>query len=153
MSAPGEGGSLGVVRELRAEDVEGASALGKRSFTGTEQPDFAHELVRPISRAWVAADREGGVVGYVLGWVAGGEAQLMSIAVEPGRRERGIGRALLARFLEAMAEERVTDVVLEVRAGNLAARSLYEAFGFEMQGVRARYYADGEDGVTYHRAV
>jgi ribosomal-protein-alanine acetyltransferase len=142
-----------VVRELREGDTEGASALGRRCFIGTEQPDFSYELVRPIARAWVAVERDGSVVGYALGWVAGGEAQLMSIAVEPAQRGRCIGRALLTRFIDAMAEENVDQVVLEVRAGNAVARALYEAFGFESQGTRKGYYADGEDGVLYRRAL
>lgn len=141
-----------VVRELRENDVEGATALGQRCFVGTERPEFAYELVRPISRAWVAVGARG-VVGYAVGWVVAGEAQLMSIAVEPDERGHGIGRALLARFVEAMAEENVEQIVLEVRAGNAAARALYEHFGFESQGTRKGYYADGEDGVLYRREL
>jgi ribosomal protein S18 acetylase RimI-like enzyme len=193
-----------VVRELRENDVEGATALGQRCFVGTERPEFAYELVRPISRAWVAVEASE-VVGYALGWVVAGEAQLMSIAVEPSRRGHGLGRALLARFVEAMAElarlalmaaglpsltwssalaganqptsalvlewrspvghivavephgeaieENVEQIVLEVRAGNAAARALYEAFAFESQGTRKGYYADGEDGVLYRRQL
>lgn len=142
-----------VVRELREHDCEGATALGRRCFVGTEQPDFAYELARAISRVWVAVEPDDVVVGYALGWVAGGEAQLMSIAVEPSRRARGLGRALLTRFVEAMAEEHVDQIVLEVRAGNAAARALYEAFSFEPQGQRTAYYADGEDGVLYLRRL
>jgi ribosomal-protein-alanine acetyltransferase len=92
-------------------------------------------------------------VGYALGWVVAGEAQLMSIAVDPAQRSHGIGRALLTRFVEAMTEENVEQIVLEVRAGNAAARALYEAFGFEPQGTRKGYYADGEDGVLYRRKL
>jgi ribosomal-protein-alanine acetyltransferase len=141
-----------VVRELGERDVEGATALGQRCFVGTERPEFAYELVRPISRAWVAVEAST-VVGYALGWVVAGEAQLMSIAVDPAQRSHGIGRALLTRFVEAMTEENVEQIVLEVRAGNAAARALYEAFGFEPQGTRKGYYADGEDGVLYRRKL
>jgi len=34
-----------------------------------------------------------------------------------------------------------------VRAGNLPARRLYEKLGYEVAGVRKRYYRDGEDGL------
>ena len=36
---------------------------------------------------------------------------------------------------------------LEVRAGNLPAKRLYEKLGYEVAGVRKRYYRDGEDGL------
>lgn len=139
------------IRELSGRDVAAATALGRRSFeAAAEQPDFADELVRTIARTWVA-ERDGVILGYALGWVAADEAQLMSIAVEPAARGLGVGRALLARFLEAMPEEGVHTIVLEVRVSNAAARRLYEAAGFVPVGSRRRYYADGEDAVTYRR--
>jgi len=141
-----------VVRELREADVEGATALGQRCFVGTERPEFAYELVRPISRAWVAVE-ERAVLGYALGWGVAGWAELMSIAVEPGRRSHGMRGGRPARPVEGMVEENVDQIVLEVRAGNAAARTLYEAFGFESQGTRKGYYADGEDGVLYRRKL
>ena len=42
---------------------------------------------------------------------------------------------------------------LEVRDGNTAARALYATAGFAPVGRRPRYYADGEDAVTYHRSM
>lgn len=141
------------IRQLDEADTDSATDLGRRAFHApAEQPDLRYELARSIARTWVAYEDDR-LVGYVLGWVAADEAQLMSIAVEPGARDRGIGKALLARFLRELAAEGVTSVVLEVRKGNASARTLYERFGFERLGERTAYYADGEDGVTYKRAL
>ena len=140
------------VRALSREDTTLATELGRRAFHATpEQPDLADELGRSIARTWVAYDGDR-LVGYVLGWVAADEGQLMSIAVEPTARARGIGKALLQRFLRELADEGITTVVLEVRASNEAARALYESLAFEVLGHRRAYYADGEDAVTYRRA-
>lgn len=141
------------VRELSREDTRLATELGRRAFDAApEQPDLADELGRSIARTWVAYDGDR-LVGYVLGWVASDEAQLMSIAVEHGARGRGIGKALLARLLRELTDEGITSVVLEVRASNTAARSLYESLAFEVLGGRRAYYADGEDAVTYRRTL
>lgn len=141
------------IRQLAEADTDSATDLGRRAFPApAEQPDLSYELARSIARTWVAYEDDR-LVGYVLGWVAADEAQLMSIAVEPGARDRGIGKALLARFLRELAAEGVTSVVLEVRKGNASARTLYERLGFERLGERTAYYADGEDGVTYKRAL
>lgn len=141
------------LRELRARDVAAATELGRRAFAARpEQPDFSDELGRSTARAWVALKGEA-LVGYALAWVAADEAQLMSIAVEASARRRGLARALLDRLLEELREEGVRSLVLEVRTGNAAAIRLYESMGFTKLGERRAYYADGEDGATYQRAV
>lgn len=97
---------------------------------------------------WFVAIEWAGVVGYVGTQAIADVAHVLNLAVRPGRRHEGIGRALLARALQAAAERRVDAVSLEVREGNVAAQQLYRSFGFETVGRRAGYYADtGEDGV------
>ena len=80
--------------------------------------------------------------GYVLTREAGGETELMRIAVLPEFRGQGYGRELLRRV-------KVPDMFLEVRAGNTAARTLYESEGFSQIGTRRGYYWNGEDAVLY----
>jgi ribosomal-protein-alanine N-acetyltransferase len=68
------------------------------------------------------------------------EATVLAIAVHPSRRRRGIGRALLAATLTGHAEAGASRCLLEVRASNAAARSLYRGAGFVEDGVRRGYY-------------
>jgi ribosomal protein S18 acetylase RimI-like enzyme len=84
---------------------------------------------------------------------AAGEAELLRIGVAPVARGRGVGRRLLAACQAALAAEGIRGLFLEVRAGNVAARALYAALGWEEQGRRARYYPDGEDALLYRRAL
>ena len=39
------------------------------------------------------------------------------------------------------------EILLEVRASNVAALALYDRLGFTRFNVRERYYSDGEDGI------
>lgn len=84
---------------------------------------------------------EGGAVSGQIGvrYVAD-ELHVTTIAVRPERRRRGHARALLAAAVSAFPEARL--VHLEVRPTNAAARALYESLGFEVTGVRPRYYGD-----------
>ena len=50
-------------------------------------------------------------------------------------------------LLDAAVERNATRATLEVRAGNVPAQRLYEKLGFAADGVRRRYYRDGEDGL------
>lgn len=76
---------------------------------------------------------------------AAGEAEVLTLAVDPGHRRRGIGRRLLDRHLATLAAAGVGALFLEVEDGNAAARALYAAAGFTEVGRRESYYraADG----------
>ncbi len=78
---------------------------------------------------------------------AAGEGELLRIAVDPQRRGQGLGRQLMETVRLELAASGLTELHLEVRAGNAAARALYAACGWREVGRRAGYYGDGEDAV------
>jgi ribosomal-protein-alanine N-acetyltransferase len=86
--------------------------------------------------------------GFVLGWHAADEAEILTLAVEKQFRGQGLGRALVAALLERLRAEGVRRVSLEVRSANAAARGLYASLGFATARVRPRYYRDGEDALV-----
>lgn len=91
--------------------------------------------------------QNGAVCGYVIANLVAGESELLRIAVDKSCRGRGYGRRLMQYYHEQIRCERY---LLEVRAGNLAARTLYEAFGYKELGIRKNYYSNPtEDGIIY----
>lgn len=104
-------------------------------------------------------DREGRLLegdepaaGFVLVRRAPGEEELLLVAVHPEHRRRGIGRALIERFLETARANGSEHVFLEMRDNNPAA-SLYHACGFQPIGRRKAYYrttaGDTLDAITF----
>ena len=99
----------------------------------------------------VAEDENGRVVGFLIGRRYPDMWHVMDLAVAVDSRGRGVGRALVGRFLEE-ADVAQTPVLLEVREGNSAAVALYESEGFVTLSVRKRYYADtGENALVMVR--
>jgi len=105
----------------------------------------------PKARAWSAGEIEslsaapGFVVtdekGFALGRAVAGEAELVTIAVDPAARRQGVGRILLAGF-EAEAKLRGAErAFLEVAADNAAGLALYLGAGWSETGRRKGYYA------------
>ena len=90
-----------------------------------------------------AARADGVLVGYavlaVLGPEGDREYEVHTVGVDPAHQGRGIGRTLLRRMLD-VADADAAPVVLDVRTDNVPARTLYEAHGFEVVGLRPRYY-------------
>jgi len=78
--------------------------------------------------------------GFVLARDLGDECEVLSIGVIPDRRRHGTGARLMAAVLAEARRRGIVSVVLEVAAGNDAARALYRRLGFAPVGRRPRYY-------------
>ncbi|MEX2295884.1 MAG: GNAT family N-acetyltransferase [Dongiaceae bacterium] len=100
---------------------------------------FATLLAQPGVAGWIAT-HAAEPVGLLLARMAGGEAEILTLAVDVECRRRGVARALLATLFEAIATQNVGRIFLEVAESNYAARALYAAHGFLPVGRRAAYY-------------
>jgi ribosomal-protein-alanine N-acetyltransferase len=135
-------------REAHPADAAALTRIARVSFPDPwPETVFRRELRRRETRAWVAGDPEGAVIGYVLGWCVLDEVQVLSLAVDPPWRGRGVARDLLAEYLRTLRSGGVRTVYLEVRASNRPAQALYRGFGFACQGERPRYYPGGESAL------
>ena len=85
--------------------------------------------------------------GLLLGQVVLDEAELLTVAVEPDRQGRGIGRQLVADFLAEARARGAATAFLEVAADNAAALAVYTASGFTPTGRRKGYYHGPEGAV------
>src|SRR5512144_2025328 len=85
-------------------------------------------------------EREGRIVAYGVLMLAPGEAQLLNLSVVPDARREGLGRALLAQFIDDARRLGAEQMFLEVRVGNAAAIALYESAGFARIARRMAYY-------------
>jgi len=92
--------------------------------------------------------------GFALSRVAFDEEELLLIAVDPRHRGRGIGSALLERFIADAGARGATRLFLEMRDGN-PAEALYRRHGFMVIGRRKAYYRRGTgvplDAITFAR--
>ena len=95
-------------------------------------------LVAPDTFAYAHED------GFVLARAAGGEAEILTLAVAPAARGRGLGRRLMQAAI-ARARELVAETMfLEVGTENPAALALYARLGFAKVGMRKAYYGSGD---------
>ena len=85
--------------------------------------------------------------------VTADEAELLTVAVLPTARRRGIGTALLAEEVAEAARRGAERMFLEVAEGNRAARTLYDRHGFVVVGRRRAYYPDGSHALVLSRSL
>lgn len=137
------------IRKMMAEDVAVAHEIDRISFTlPWPERSLRFEVTdNPAARCWVVEVDER-VVAMMILWMIVDEAHIATIAVRPEVRQQGIAAKLLSHGLESACQEGAEKALLEVRAGNEAARALYRKFGFVEDGRRLHYYKDnGEDAV------
>lgn len=133
-------------------DAEKLSMLEKECFSDPwSLTSLKNQLASPQT-VYIISEEEGEPVGYVLGSVVCGEAELYRIAVLDRFRRRGIGDRLMAEFLKECLARNTEKVFLEVRSRNFSAISLYEKTGFERISVRKGYYGD-DDAVIFAKIL
>ncbi len=117
---------------------EGLAILHARAFT-TPRPWNAEEFVGwmadPLAFLLVEGD-----AGFLLGRAVAGEAELLTLAVAPEARGRGLGYRLVSRFLYQARLRGAELAFLEVAENNAPARAVYVRAGFAESGRRRGYY-------------
>lgn len=137
------------LRPASLEDVPRLATLEASAMLGAwTESELADEARSSLARLVLAEDPSGDVLGYAVGWEVAGETQILRVAVGATHRRRGVGRALLEALCAACGGG---EAVLEVRASNLPAITLYERAGFVITGRREAYYRDGEAALLMSR--
>jgi [ribosomal protein S18]-alanine N-acetyltransferase len=107
---------------------------------------------QPASRYYLVAEEDGTIVGYAGLLAAGGQADVLTIAVSTACWGQGIGSLLLGDLLTEAVRRGCTEVFLEVRADNTRAQRLYHWWGFDDIGIRRGYYQpSGMDAIVMRR--
>lgn len=84
------------------------------------------------------------ILGFGGVMLAGDEAHITNLLVDPAHRSRGIGRRIMLGLIAAAIDSGTRHLTLEVRSQNDAARGLYSSLGLAPVGVRAGYYEDDD---------
>lgn len=122
-------------------DIAALAALHRTGFSEAWSVQSLMDLLESPGAFAVLAEANGDPQGFVLVREAAGEAEILTIAVQPEQRRHGLGRRLLAAAARRAAEMGATTLFLEVAVDNQAALALYYSLGFVEVGRRKAYYA------------
>jgi ribosomal-protein-alanine N-acetyltransferase len=73
------------------------------------------------------------------------KGHVVSVAVLPEHRGKGIGRSLMLEAINGLAFRKSDEIYLEVRVSNDLAVRMYQSLGFLIKSRLRSYYRDGED--------
>src|SRR2546427_5785627 len=139
------------IRPATQDDTNAISLLEDASFNEPYPSYFLSELARDNPETFLVLTLNNEIVAYGVVDHWEDHDHLISIAVRPDSRRKGLGEALLVELEKRLSRER--PLKLEVRQSNLAAIHLYSKRGFTKTGVAEGYYGDGEDAIIMEKRL
>lgn len=116
---------------------------------------FLGELSQPSSHCFVLLEERKGhreeLLGYICFRNLDGESELLSIAIAPGHRQRGLGKKLMEFYIDFCKQRGVNKYYLEVNPQNISALRLYQSFSYKEVGRRKHFYRNKEDALVMER--
>ncbi|MDE1766491.1 MAG: ribosomal protein S18-alanine N-acetyltransferase [Thaumarchaeota archaeon] len=145
-----------VIRRCDPSDIIPVMEINLKTLPEHYSDYFYESLLAELPEAFLVAEVEKRLVGYImckieygfsnfkkLGFVK--KSHVVSIAVLPDYRQKGIGRALVEESMAGVKLKKSDELYLEVRCSNNEAIRLYEKIGFIIKQRLKAYYRDGED--------
>lgn len=143
-----------IVRRMGAEDAAAVAEIEYQSFPDPWSQKGVLETVANPQTICLTAEKTGRIVGYLLAYRAGDEAEIARVAVIREQQKQGIGRKILEILKESCREEKIQKLMLDVRKSNEGARAFYTKAGFIEDGIRRGFYSKPqEDAVLMSQEI
>jgi len=152
------------LRKFNINDLGRVTYINRTCLPENYSDYFFVDLHRRFPETFIVAEEDGEIVGYILCRIETGlsssvfrgltkKGHIVSVAVLPEYRRRGIAKALVVTAMKNMRLYNATQCFLEVRVTNTAAADLYRNLSFQIARTVRGYYADGEDAYVMRREL
>ena len=143
------------LRKFTPNDLQSVMQINRMCLPENYTDYFFIDLHERFSETFIVAEENRKIVGYIMcrievglsNSILGGlirKGHIVSIAVLPEYRRRGVAQDLINRAIEGMRYYKAKLGFLEVRVTNTVGIALYKKLGFEISKTREGYYSDGE---------
>ena len=144
------------LRKFTPDDLQSVMQINRYCLPENYMDFFFMDLHQRFPETFIVAEQEGKIVGYIMCrievgfasfWLGGliRKGHVVSIAVLPRGRRKGVAQALMTMAMEGMRQYKAKLCYLEVRVTNKPGVTLYKKLGFEASRTIHGYYSDGED--------
>ncbi|MBS3984828.1 MAG: GNAT family N-acetyltransferase [Selenomonadales bacterium] len=144
------------IRPVRCEDYQALQDIELAAFGACGYCNYFLKMIPHLfPTSCLLAEVNGQIAGYSLGAVDGHDlarAWILTAAVKPQFQNRGLGRELTCRLMQAMEERGARSFMLTVEPNN-PARQLYFRLGFSDVKFERDCYGLGQDRYYMERKV
>lgn len=128
------------VRNMVPADGQEVAKLEMQIFSDAWSEKSILDTLKQSQAFIVVAEQGNAIVGYCIVYFVLDEAEIARVAVDASLRKQGVGQELLRKTCQICKEKGIERLLLDVREGNENARRFYQAFGFEVDGLRKNFY-------------
>jgi ribosomal-protein-alanine N-acetyltransferase len=133
------------INSLTVEDCKEAARLHQNAFfKGWREKEFEEFLQNGLTYGLKIEENQC-VRGYILWREVTGEAEILTLIVDPSYQRQGIGGVLLNTLFEVLRKKKVRNIFLEVAEDNAQAQGFYKKYGFILLSKRPSYYPREEN--------
>jgi len=155
------------IRLAAAKDAENVAKIIKRhsqtDYIGyvTFKDTYIRDKMKRNNFFFVALTKDAGassaseiIVGCIRASIVDIDlAEIRTLCVDEGQREKGIATDLLQTALEFLKKKKMRKIVTRSKADNTVAISLFKKMGFEKEGYFKEHYRKGIDVVQLAKFV
>ncbi len=144
------------LRKFTPDDLQSVMQINRICLPENYTDFFFMDLHQRFPETFIVAEENGKIVGYIMCRIEVGlsnfglgglmrKGHVVSIAVLPHVRRKGVAQALMTTAMEGMRYYKAKQCYLEVRVTNVAGVALYKKLGFDVSRTIEGYYSDGEN--------
>jgi ribosomal-protein-alanine N-acetyltransferase len=135
------------LRPMKEDDISIIYEIERMSFPYPFGEVLIGNIYYAAPELCYIVEHEQEIVGFLLGGYTATprQAHILSFAIKPNYRGKGLGRKILEYFLEKTSILGYSSIKLEVQVDNKKAIKLYEELGFKMESRIRKYYQDDSD--------
>jgi ribosomal-protein-alanine N-acetyltransferase len=152
------------LRKFKPDDLQSVMQINRETLPENYSDYFFMDLYERFPETFIVAEEEGKIAGYIMCRIEVGlsnfglgglirKGHVVSIAVLPIFRRKGVAKALLNTAMEGMRFYKAKQCYLEVRVTNDSGVALYKKLEFEVSRTVHGYYSDGEDAYVMSKKI
>jgi ribosomal-protein-alanine N-acetyltransferase len=138
------------IRTVDLRELAIVHEIEKISFKNPYPFTFITSLYFWNPKTFLVAVKKEEIVGYIIAATQTNVGLIISIAVSPSEKRKGIGKSLITAINHILKDIGMNSIRLEVRRSNITAQRFYEALGFEYTHTIRLYY-ENEDALVYFK--
>jgi ribosomal-protein-alanine N-acetyltransferase len=152
------------LRKFTPNDLQDVMHINRVCLPENYTDMFFIDLHERFPETFIVAEIDKEIVGYIMSRIEVGlssyglgglirKGHVVSIAVMPKARRKGIASALLKAAMTGMSGYKAKQIYLEVRVTNEGAVNLYRKLGLDITRTIPGYYSDGEDAYVMSKKL
>ncbi len=152
------------LRKFEPDDLQDVMHINRVCLPENYTDMFFVDLHQRFPDTFLVVEQDREIIGYIMCRIEVGlsnfglgglvrKGHVVSLAVMPHARRRGVASALLKAAMEGMCGYKARQIYLEVRVTNQAGVNLYKKLGLEVTRTIPGYYSDGEDAYVMSKKI